>query len=233
MLDDFDKLPPDVRARIEQKLIAAEHILTAADADLVDVVPPPGSHVFFLVLPRRRSELIACPTVLDVVAEIVTALGEHARTYHWSASRLRSTVERVSTVATRHLFDQFRLRPATPFDAFRDEVWNAARATSWWLAYLQLLEERSVAVIPFGVQLQEQLDDLGWEVGDLADRAKVDDRTVERQIAGTQKAHRTTIDLYETIISAEKQEDFRFIRLPKRPKPKRPKTPAKRRPKRR
>lgn len=240
MSENVGPVPADIRALVERELVRAERTLAAAETEPADDLDL-GRHVgvVFVGFERsvephlvpigwKRSTQIAIPTTLAVVAIAIEALDKAARTYGWTADRLHHTAEHEITSIAALVFERFPDGWASLED-FRYALKLAAQETSWWQAYLDTREELSgTAVIPFSVQLQEQLDDLGWPPEELADRAKVDRRTVQRQLAGRSQPHRSNVRQYEAVLSDEKQEDVRFS-LP----PKRPETPAKRRPKRR
>ena len=201
MLEDLDRLPPDVRARIERELAETERDLTVAETEIPEPRPPqPWDRVVIIGPVAPRSHEIALPKALDVVKVIVDTLSEHARAHYWSASRLRSEVERVIPAALRYLFEQFWHRGWATFDAFRNEVTYATRRRPWWRTYQDTLAELS-APPPFHVQLQALRKEAGWTVEKLAEEAGLSPRAVATHLNGTVPPGADSLERYNAAFS--------------------------------
>ena len=139
-------VPAAVRARIERATAEAERLLTNAEQQ-----PAEADGLVFRLHPALDRALV--PTAVTVLSTIVSALSDAAHRYAWTADRLRATVDQCSEEAIAKLF-AYCPRATDRLEDFRRDVLRAARKTPGWSAYLDVLKERSVAIIPFHLHLQ-------------------------------------------------------------------------------
>jgi hypothetical protein len=210
------RVPATARARIERAAVDAERLLLDVTEQHTEGEGPDVDRALV-------------PTTVALLGTIVEALSEAARRYAWTAYRLRVTVDHCAEETTGRLFpyrsDQvFQL--GYRIEEFRQNVLSAARRAAWWPVYLDALEERSVAAIPFHLHLRAVLDEIGWTRDQCATLTGINRTNVYDHTDGVSLPSAETLAKYEAACSAELGWPCGFS-LP--PKPTRTtKTPRKR-----
>jgi len=180
-------LPPAARARLEQVLANAELAYGAA-RDKAAKTPESSGRWGFSAAPYgvpQDQKLQIVLGVLAVTAEVATA-------QEWPADQRRA------------LFDEALAALPARFDLEQPPVMDALRATLWWRNFQRTLSAAPRTDIP---SLAQQLSALRaavrWTIEELAEKVKLDKRTVERHLSGKKVPKPGTLKVYEAAFSAE------------------------------